>query len=65
MTIHCSWHLLLENGGGGSAVAAPLARQLLDSYLLPKPEPSEVDTKDTPMKQQALEKTIEKADNNV
>jgi penicillin-binding protein 2 len=29
--------VIVENGGGGSAVAAPLARELLDSYLLPKP----------------------------
>ncbi|RVU85830.1 penicillin-binding protein 2 [Leucothrix sargassi] len=29
--------VIVENGGGGSAVAAPIARQLLDSYLLPKP----------------------------
>ena len=29
--------VIVENGGGGSAVAAPLARKLLDSYLLPKP----------------------------
>ena len=30
--------VIVENGGGGSAVAAPIARQLLDSYLLPKPK---------------------------
>ena len=27
--------VLVENGGGGSAVAAPVARDVLDSYLLP------------------------------
>ncbi len=27
--------VLVENGGGGSAVAAPVARQVLDAYLLP------------------------------
>ncbi|MNR57328.1 hypothetical protein D3C85_1780800 [compost metagenome] len=30
--------LVLENAGGGSAVAAPVARHMLDAYLLP-PEP--------------------------
>jgi len=35
--------VIVENGGGGSAVAAPLARQLLDSYLLPKPVTIKVD----------------------
>ncbi|WP_022950267.1 penicillin-binding protein 2 [Leucothrix mucor] len=29
--------IIVENGGGGSAVAAPMARELLDTYLLPKP----------------------------
>lgn len=28
--------VLVENGGGGSSVAAPIARQVLDAYLLPK-----------------------------
>ena len=28
--------VLVENGGGGSSVAAPVARQVVDSYLLPK-----------------------------
>ena len=28
--------VLVENGGGGSAVAAPVARQILDAYLLPQ-----------------------------
>jgi len=27
--------VLVENGGGGSAVAAPVARQVIDAYLLP------------------------------
>lgn len=27
--------VLVENGGGGSSVAAPVARQVIDSYLLP------------------------------
>ena len=30
--------LVLENAGGGSSMAAPVARQMLDAYLLP-PEP--------------------------
>jgi hypothetical protein len=30
--------LVLENAGGGSAMAAPVARHMLDAYLLP-PEP--------------------------
>ncbi|PID45568.1 MAG: penicillin-binding protein 2 [Proteobacteria bacterium] len=33
--------VIVENGGGGSTVAAPIARQLLDAYLLPKPAPAE------------------------
>ncbi|MEM7080183.1 MAG: penicillin-binding protein 2 [Pseudomonadota bacterium] len=28
--------VLVENGGGGSSVAAPIARQVIDSYLLPQ-----------------------------
>ncbi len=28
--------VLVENGGGGSSVAAPVAREVLDSYLLPQ-----------------------------
>ncbi|PWQ97002.1 penicillin-binding protein 2 [Leucothrix arctica] len=35
--------VIVENGGGGSAVAAPIARKLLDSYLLPKPVTIKVD----------------------
>ncbi len=27
--------VLVENGGGGSAFAAPVARQVIDAYLLP------------------------------
>jgi len=52
--------VIVENGGGGSAVAAPLARKLLDSYLLPKPEPEpiKVETEDPSKKKQASEKTI-------
>jgi penicillin-binding protein 2 len=30
--------LVLENAGGGSSMAAPVARQMLDAYLVP-PEP--------------------------
>jgi penicillin-binding protein 2 len=30
--------VLVENGGGGSAVAAPVARAILDAYLLPRLE---------------------------
>lgn len=30
--------LVLENAGGGSAMGAPVARHMLDAYLLP-PEP--------------------------
>ena len=28
--------VLVENGGGGSTVAAPVAREVLDAYLLPR-----------------------------
>jgi len=28
--------VLVENGGGGSSVAAPVAREVIDAYLLPK-----------------------------
>jgi len=28
--------VLVENGGGGSSVAAPVAREVLDAYLLPQ-----------------------------
>ena len=28
--------VLVENGGGGSSVAAPIARQVIDAYLLPQ-----------------------------
>ena len=28
--------VLVENGGGGSSVAAPIAREILDAYLLPR-----------------------------
>ncbi|PWQ93044.1 penicillin-binding protein 2 [Leucothrix pacifica] len=38
--------VIVENGGGGSAVAAPLARKLLDAYLLPKEEPIEANKED-------------------
>ena len=27
--------VLVENGGGGSSVAAPVARAVIDAYLLP------------------------------
>lgn len=30
--------VLVENGGGGSAVAAPVAREVIDAYLLPQLE---------------------------
>ncbi|WP_020558969.1 penicillin-binding protein 2 [Thiofilum flexile] len=29
--------VIIENGGGGSSVAAPVARAMMDEYLLPKP----------------------------
>jgi len=32
--------VIVENGGHGSSVAAPIARQLLDAYLLPKKQDS-------------------------
>ena len=28
--------VLVENGGGGSSVAAPVAREVIDAYLLPQ-----------------------------
>ncbi|MGB1310766.1 MAG: penicillin-binding protein 2 [Leucothrix sp.] len=55
--------VIVENGGSGSAVAAPLARQLLDSYLLPKPEKTEEG--DAKQKKQALDESKKKANNNV
>jgi len=30
--------VLVENGGGGSAVAAPIARKVMDRFLLPSAE---------------------------
>ena len=47
--------LIAENGGGGSKVAAPIARQLLDTYLLSKED------KDLLKKKQAA--VAEKAEN--
>lgn len=35
--------VIVENGGGGSVSAAPVARKVLDAYLLPKAEPEQVD----------------------
>jgi penicillin-binding protein 2 len=32
--------VLVENGGGGSAVAAPVARAVVDAYLLPDGVPA-------------------------
>ena len=37
--------VIVENAGGGSKVAAPLARELLDTYFL-KPKPKEEEAKD-------------------
>ena len=31
--------VVVENGGHGGSVAAPIARQIMDAYLLPEPEP--------------------------
>ncbi len=28
--------VLVENGGGGSSVAGPVAREVIDAYLLPQ-----------------------------
>lgn len=56
--------VIVENGGSGSAVAAPLARQLLDSYLLPKPAKTEEEG-DAKQKKQALDESKKKANNNV
>ena len=36
--------VLVENGGFGSAAAAPIARKVMDTYLLHKDTPKEVDT---------------------
>jgi penicillin-binding protein 2 len=36
--------VLVENGGFGSAAAAPIARKVMDAYLLHKDTPKEVDT---------------------
>jgi penicillin-binding protein 2 len=33
--------VVLENVGGGSTHAAPVARAMLDAYLLPDPPPAE------------------------
>jgi penicillin-binding protein 2 len=32
--------VIVENGGHGSSVAAPIARQLMDAYLVPKKQDS-------------------------
>ena len=33
--------VVVENGGHGGAVAAPIARQIIDAYLLPPPVPDQ------------------------
>lgn len=40
--------VIAENAGGGSKVAAPLARKLLDTYLLTKKEKLEIKNKENP-----------------
>jgi penicillin-binding protein 2 len=35
--------VLVENGGGGSSVAAPVARQVVDAWLLPEAEDGATD----------------------
>lgn len=58
--------VIVENGGSGSAVAAPMARKLLDSYLLPKPEPEPIKAEaEDKKKKQAADKTNKKPNNNV
>ena len=38
--------VIVENGGGGSSTAAPIARKIMDAYLLGiDPEPAEIDLK--------------------
>ena len=39
--------LIVENGGGGGSVAAPIVRKVMDQYLLNNPEQTESETKIT------------------
>ena len=57
--------VIVENGGGGSAVAAPLARKLLDSYLLPKPDPVKEEKEEDDKDKKKVEKKANKKNNNV
>jgi len=57
--------IIVENGGGGSAVAAPLARELLDAYLLPKPvTPIQTETPDEADNDSAQQQTNKKKNDN-
>ena len=54
--------VLVENGGGGGAVAAPIARKFLEKYfynrLIPRPAPKtekEIDTLVTPVNMENFE----------
>jgi penicillin-binding protein 2 len=48
--------LIAENGGGGSKVAAPIARQLLDTYLLSKEDKKLLKEKQAAIAEQAENK---------
>lgn len=39
--------VMIENGESGSGVAAPIAKQVLDAWLLPEPEPEVTQTADS------------------
>ncbi len=56
--------VIVENAGGGSKVAAPLARKLLDSYFLPEPKKEEkkagVGTKNGILHKKANKRNIKK-----
>lgn len=56
--------VIVENGGGGSAVAAPLARELLDAYLLPKPAPIEAGKEDDAKEKKNVGQKANKKKNN-
>ena len=54
--------VIVENGGSGSAVAAPIARKLLDAYLLPQPEPLKAEQEENVKQKKQAAKN--KPDNN-
>jgi len=56
--------LIAENGGGGSKVAAPIARQLLDTYLLSKEDKEQLKLKQAAVAKKAENKAKKSKENN-